>query len=186
MRPPAVRRPMDRPPNEEADGQVEERRRAAQAELDGMQARIVEMQAQESTIAQRVSELRALFSNAFSGFDGKAEAPDVPVVNAVADLPARGEAASDAIDEAPHPIDQDSETSVLEAVAGEPDDTVAITSVSSVSSDSDAPEPDDGTVVMPAVRNEERSGDADEDDMPTVGIPVGDGGTDSEDQPSGE
>jgi len=40
--------------------------------------------------------------------------------------------------------------------------------------------------VMPAVRNEERSGDADEDDMPTVGIPVGDGGTDSEDQPSGE
>ena len=172
--------------NEEADGQVEDRRRAAQAELDGMQARIVEMQAQESTIAQRVSELRALFSNAFSGFDGKAEAPDVPVVNAVADLPARGEAASDAIDEAPHPIDQDSETSVLEAVAGEPDDTVAITSVSSVSSDSDAPEPDDGTVVMPAVRNEERSGDADEDDMPTVGIPVGDGGTDSEDQPSGE
>ena len=107
-------------------------------------------------------------------------------VNAVADLPARGEAASDAIDEAPHPIDQDSETSVLEAAAGEPDDTVAITSVSSVSSDSDAPEPDDGTVVMPAVRNEERSGDADEDDMPTVGIPVGDGGTDSEDQPSGE
>ena len=106
------------------------------------------------------------------------------MVNAVADLPARGEVASDAIDEAPHPIDQDSDTSILEAVAGEPDNTVAITSVSSVSSDSDAPEPDDGTVVMPAVRSEERSGDA--DDMPTVGIPVGDGGTDSEDQPSGE
>ena len=87
---------------------------------------------------------------------------------------------------APHPIDQDSDTSVLDAVAGEPEDTVAIASVSSVSSDSDAPEPDDGTVVMPAVRSEERSGDADEDDMPTVGIPVGDGGTDSEDQPSGE
>ena len=72
---------------EQADSDVEERRRAAQSELDGMQARIAEMQEQESTIAQRVDELRALFSNAFSGFGGDAQAPDVPVVNAVAGEP---------------------------------------------------------------------------------------------------
>lgn len=53
---------------EEADAQIEERRAAAQSELDGLSKRIADLQERESVITQRVSELRSMFSQAFSGF----------------------------------------------------------------------------------------------------------------------
>ena len=70
---------------ETAAAQVEERRQAAKAELDELQHHISELQQRESTITQRVSELRAMFSNAFAGFGAFAGAPDagLPVANAV-------------------------------------------------------------------------------------------------------
>ena len=51
-----------------ADAQIEERRAAAQSELDGLSKRIADLQERESVITQRVSELRSMFSQAFSGF----------------------------------------------------------------------------------------------------------------------
>ena len=54
---------------QEATAQVEERRAAAQQELDGMTTRLTQLQHREATITQRVTELRSLFANAFSGFD---------------------------------------------------------------------------------------------------------------------
>lgn len=51
---------------EEADAQIEERRAAAQSELDGLSKRIADLQERESVITQRVSELRSMFSQAFS------------------------------------------------------------------------------------------------------------------------
>ena len=50
-----------------------------QKELDGVQQRIADLQSREAQITQRVSELRAMFSNAFSGFGMN----DLSVVNAV-------------------------------------------------------------------------------------------------------
>lgn len=71
----------------DAEARVEERRKAAQGELDGLQERIKNLQDRESTITQRVTELRSMFANAFSGFafndNGKGEV-NLPVVNAVA------------------------------------------------------------------------------------------------------
>ena len=54
---------------QDATAQVEERRAAAQKELDGMTARLTQLQHREAQITQRVTELRSLFANAFSGFD---------------------------------------------------------------------------------------------------------------------
>lgn len=54
---------------QDATAQVEERRAAAQQELDGMTARLTQLQHREAQITQRVTELRSLFANAFSGFD---------------------------------------------------------------------------------------------------------------------
>ncbi len=76
---------------EEADAQIEERRAAAQSELDGLSKRIADLQERESVITQRVSELRSMFSQAFSGFafggnaaasgqDQEAAAAALPVV----------------------------------------------------------------------------------------------------------
>lgn len=71
---PSARRRSSRPAaivhkaGEEADAQIEERRAAAQSELDGLSKRIADLQERESVITQRVSELRSMFSQAFSGF----------------------------------------------------------------------------------------------------------------------
>ena len=40
---------------EDADNQIQERRNAAQSELDGLAKRIAELQSREATITQRVS-----------------------------------------------------------------------------------------------------------------------------------
>ena len=73
---------------EDADNQIQERRNAAQSELDGLAKRIAELQSREATITQRVSELRAMFAQAFSGFGLSADnsgdaAASLPVVNPV-------------------------------------------------------------------------------------------------------
>ena len=72
---------------EDADAQVEERRAAAQSELDGLSKHITELQQREAAITQRVSELRAMFSQAFANF-GFGQAPaeaeaSLPVVTPV-------------------------------------------------------------------------------------------------------
>ena len=72
--PTSVRQPTSRLPafskqaTEEADEQINERREAAKSELEGVQQRIADLQTREAQITQRVSELRAMFANAFSGF----------------------------------------------------------------------------------------------------------------------
>lgn len=53
---------------EDAASQIEDRRKAAQAELEDLQGRIAELQSREAAITQRVSELRSMFTKAFSGF----------------------------------------------------------------------------------------------------------------------
>ena len=73
---------------EDADNQIQERRNAAQSELDGLAKRIAELQSREATITQRVAELRAMFAQAFSGFGLSADnsgdaAASLPVVNPV-------------------------------------------------------------------------------------------------------
>lgn len=73
---------------EDAAKQIEERRQAAKSELDGLQQHIAELQQRESSITQRVTELRSMFANAFSGFNfgaPKAETDDVAVTGVVAD-----------------------------------------------------------------------------------------------------
>ncbi len=60
---------------EEADAQIEERRAAAQSELDGLSKRIADLQERESVITQRVSELRSMFSRRLRfAFGGNAAA----------------------------------------------------------------------------------------------------------------
>ena len=54
--------------DKDADAQIQSRREAAQGELDGLQRRIAELQQREAAITHRVSELRAMFSQAFAGF----------------------------------------------------------------------------------------------------------------------
>ena len=74
---------------EDAEKQIEERRQAAKSELDGLQKHIAELQQRESNITQRVTELRSMFANAFSGFNfggtPQAENADVSVTDVVAD-----------------------------------------------------------------------------------------------------
>lgn len=81
---------------QEATAQVEERRAAAQQELDGMTARLSQLQHREATITQRVTELRSLFANAFSGFDFGDAQPDQPVQQASDDVDNSSDAKSSA------------------------------------------------------------------------------------------
>lgn len=72
---------------EEASKQIEDRRKAAQSELDGLRKRIGELQTREADITQRVSELRSMFANAFAGFGfgiDKHSTDTMSVVNTVA------------------------------------------------------------------------------------------------------
>ena len=72
--------------SEEASNQIEQRRRAAQSELDGLTKRIGDLQRREADITQRVSELRSMFANAFAGFglgvDNAHSTDNMSVVNA--------------------------------------------------------------------------------------------------------
>ena len=81
---------------QEATAQVEERRAAAQQELDGMIARLSQLQHREATITQRVTELRSLFANAFSGFDFGDAQQDQPVQQASDDVDDSADAKSSA------------------------------------------------------------------------------------------
>ncbi|RFT38906.1 cell division protein, partial [Bifidobacteriaceae bacterium NR003] len=81
---------------QEATAQVEERRAAAQQELDGMTARLSQLQHREATITQRVTELRSLFANAFSGFDFGDAQPDQHVQQSSDDVDDSADAKSSA------------------------------------------------------------------------------------------
>ena len=96
---------------EEADEQINERREAAKSELEGVQQRIADLQTREAQITQRVSELRAMFANAFSGFG----ANGLSVVNSI-----DGEQHESAA-EAETPAESHDESG--ETVAGEPEVT---------------------------------------------------------------
>ena len=96
---------------EEADEQINERREAAKSELEGVQQRIADLQTREAQITQRVSELRAMFANAFSGFG----ANGLSVVNSI-----DGEQ-HDSAAEAETPAESHDESG--ETVAGEPEVT---------------------------------------------------------------
>ena len=53
---------------DEVERQIDERRKAAQEEIDDLKERISGLQQREAQITQRVGELRSMFSNAFAGF----------------------------------------------------------------------------------------------------------------------
>ena len=103
---------------EDADEQINERREAAKKELDGVQQRIADLQSREAQITQRVSELRAMFSNAFSGFGMN----DLSVVNAVDEgEPSDAQSDDDAQhdDETAAPADADTQDAVENDSAAE-------------------------------------------------------------------
>ena len=111
---------------EDAASQIEDRRKAAQVELEDLQGRIAELQSREAAITQRVSELRSMFTKAFSGFGFMNEqgveqpgaashqgAPDVPLYNAAAqDEPAPAYES--------HAVAEHADNQDAEAVAAEP------------------------------------------------------------------
>ena len=103
---------------EDADEQINERREAAKKELDGVQQRIADLQSREAQITQRVSELRAMFSNAFSGFGMN----DLSVVNAVDEgEPSDAQSDDDAQhdDETAAPADADTQDAIENDSAAE-------------------------------------------------------------------
>ena len=83
-----------------------------------MQQRIADLQSREAQITQRVSELRAMFSNAFSGFGMN----DLSVVNAVDEgEPSDAQSDDDAQhdDETVAPADADTQDAVENDSAAE-------------------------------------------------------------------